>query len=174
MVRTQIPARFGKQTLTVRTGAFCRLLLTGRKPKIRRWPAYIMDIPLKIRLFSQKPGLLYERFLASGLNNPALMKGQCAKTARSKTSSVADKTKLNLPDGRNSPFLLIGRMIPAHVWQIIYLIHLRLRQRLGRRILNHKQLFPIRLHQTLPSKGIRVAVLNKKAFGILNFILLHL
>ena len=167
MVRPQVLTRFRKKTLAARTRAACQLFFTGRETEIRGGAAHIVDIALEIRLLGQKLCLLHQGFVASGLDDAALMEGQGAETACTETSPVADQAELDFPDGGHASKLLIGGMVVPHVRKSIYLIHFLLAQRLGRRILHHKQLIPIRLHQTFPGKRVRIAVLDIEALCIL-------
>ena len=75
--------------------------------------------------------------MAPGLYDPSLMKGQGAKIAAPKTTSIADETELHLRDCRDPALGLIGRMIRPAIRQRVYFIHFLLCQRLRRRILHH-------------------------------------
>ena len=171
MVRPQILTRFRKKTLAARTRAACQLLFTGRETEIRGGSAHIMDITLEIRLLCQKLCLLHQGFVASGLDDASLVEGQGAEAACAEASPVADQAELDFSYGGHASKLLIGRMVVPHVRKIIYRIHLLLSQGLGGRILHHKKLIPIGLHQTLPGKWVLIAVLDIKASGILPFVL---
>ncbi len=81
--------------------------------------------------------------MASGLYDPALMKGERTKTAPSKTSSVADQAELYLLYRRNSSILLVGRMIGPHIRIAVSTVHLRLALGAARRILHYFHFVPV-------------------------------
>ena len=50
-----------------------------------------MDISLKVRLLGKKLCLVYQRLMASRLDDPSLMEGQRAEAAATKAAPVADE-----------------------------------------------------------------------------------
>ncbi len=61
--------------------------------------------------------------MASGLNNPSLMKGQRTKTAPAKASTVAGQTEFNLLNCRYAPRFLVRGMKSSGVGKGINIIH---------------------------------------------------
>ena len=59
-------------------------------------------------------------------------------------------------------------MRSAGIGQIINSVHFSLRQRFGRRILDHEQLLSVGLCQTFSGKGICIGILYSKAFRIVT------
>ena len=133
-----------------------------------------MNVSLKVRLLCQKSGLFYKGIMTSGLYDPALMKSKGAETAGTKAAPVADQAEFYLPYGRNPSKLLIGGMVISHIRKGIYLIHLLHGKRLGRGILDHKQVVLIWFGKALSCKRIRIIILNKITFSIFQLICLHL
>ena len=153
------------------TCPFVHLFFAGRKTEICGRASYIMNITFKIWFFCQQLCLFYQRFMAPSLNNPSLMKGQSTKTTCPKASPIANKAELNFSNSRNSSFFFINWMIISHIRQVIDLVHLALRQRLSRRILHNIDSSLIRLYQSFSCKRVCIGILDKKAFGIVPFIL---
>ncbi len=73
-------------------------VFTCRCTEVRGRTANIMNISFEFRIFLRNvfASAISDSWL-SCLNDPSLMERQCAKTASSKTSSVADQTEFNLP-----------------------------------------------------------------------------
>ena len=111
--------------------------------------------------------------MASRLDYPTLMEGQCTEVTSSKAASVTDKRKLHLAYRRHSACLLVARMISPHIRKRIYLIHLLLRQWLLRWILHHKRRVVIWLYEPLCTERISIAVLYVKAPCKLPLILFY-
>ena len=102
-----------------------------------------MDIPLEIRLFCEDFGLLKQRFMAPGLDNPSLMEGQGTETASPKAAAAAGQTEFDLREGRHTSCFLIGRMPGTHKGQRVDIIHLCLTQWFCRRILHEIHIISI-------------------------------
>ena len=111
MICVQILTRRREQTLTRFTNAMLHLFFAGWMPEICCRTANIMNISFKVLIFCNFFCFFNQRFMTSYLDNSSLMERQCAKTASSKTSSVADQTEFNLLDCRNSAFCLVRRMV---------------------------------------------------------------
>ena len=111
--------------------------------------------------------------MASRLDYPTLMEGQCTEVTSSKAASVTDKRKLHLAYRRHSACLLVARMISPHIRKRIYLIHLLLRQWLLRWILHHKRRVVIWLYEPLCAERISIAVLYVKASCKLPLVLFY-
>ena len=124
VVRLKVPARFREQALAARACALCQLLVAGREPEVCRGAAHIVDISFKIRLLCQQLCFLHQRFMAPGLDDPALMEGEGAKAAGAEASPVADKAELYLADSRNTSKFFIGGMVIPHVWKAVNRVHL--------------------------------------------------
>ena len=137
MICLQILTGLWKQALLVHTGPVLQLLITGRRTEVGRRASHIMNISLELFVFCKSLCLIQQGGVASRLNNPSLMKGERAKAAGSKTSSVADQAELDLRDGRHTPGLLVRRMISAHIGKPVDKIHLFLCKRLCGWILYH-------------------------------------
>ena len=75
VVCIQIFAGLWKQTLPIGTHPFCLLLFAGRMTKICRRSSHVMNISFKILFRHIRFCLFYNRGMASGLYNSALMKG---------------------------------------------------------------------------------------------------
>ena len=123
MVRPQVLTWFREQALLIGARPLCQLLFTGRETEISSRPPNIMDISLKVRLLGKKLCLVYQRLMASRLDDPSLMEGQRAEAAATKAAPVADKDEFDLTDRRNTPGSLIRGMIASHIRQIIHIIH---------------------------------------------------
>ena len=114
VVRYQVLARLREQTLLCRAGTLCQLLFAGGLPEIGCRAANIMDIALKVRIFRHKLCLFHDRLMASCLDDPALMEGQCTEAASSKAASVADQAEFDLRVWPAlPPACLVDRMISS-------------------------------------------------------------
>ncbi len=165
VVDAQMFARGREQALPVLADAFRELLLAGRLPEIGRRPADIVDISFKIRLLRHQAGFLQDRFMAARLDDASLMEGQRAEIAAAEAATVADEAEAYLGDSRDASVLLIGRMRPPAIGQVIDIIHLLLCERLRGRILYHIDR-SVRLDKSPAGKRICIAVLRVKASGI--------
>ncbi len=166
MVNFQIRTGFREKALSVFADSLCHLFLAGRPPEIGRGTAHIVNISLKIFLPDHPLCFPQNGLMASDLYRPSLMKCQSAEITATETSSVAGKGKLNLRDRRHTASLFIGRMVSAHIGQVIDCIHLLRRQRRRRRILYDKDTVRILLDQRLANAWIGVAVLYLKTLRI--------
>ena len=173
VVNNQVGTRLRKQALLCRACSPCELLFTCRLSEIGCRSSNIMDITLKILILRDKLCLVNNRLMASCLDYPALMEGQCTEITASKAASVADERKLHLAYRRHSACLLVARMICPHIRQCIYLIHLLLRQWLLRWILHHKRRVVIWLYKPLCTERIGIAVLYVKASRKLSLVLFY-
>ena len=173
MVNFKIWTRFWKKTLPVHTYTVLNLFVTRSPPEISRRTSDIMYIPLKIRLFYHLLCFCYYRFMASCLQNPALMKCKCTKTAAPKTPSVACKTKLYFRQSRYTTVFLIHRVICPHIRQCIHIIHFKLCKRSCRRILHHIKMVVILFHKSARRNRVCITILYIKTFCILKLIILH-
>ena len=94
-----------------------------------------MYISLKLRVFGNKLSLIYYGLMTSRLYNSSLMESKCTEITSTKASSIANKRKLYFFDSWYAPILFIHRMIGAHIFDGIDIIHLLPGKRLLRRIL---------------------------------------
>ena len=170
MICVQILTRRREQTLTRFTNAMLHLLFAGWMPEICCRTANIMNISFKVLIFCNFFCFFNQRFMTSYLDNSSLMERQCAKTASSKTSSVADQTEFNLLDCRNSAFCLVRRMVSPLIRKRVNIIHLHLCQWCCRWILYYIQMFRIRFYKTFSVKCIRIQILCVKAAGIIHLV----
>ena len=112
--------------------------------------------------------------MASHLDNPPLVKGQGAEAAAPKAAPVAGEAELDLPQGRDSPLPVVGRVPGPHVGQIVDVVHLLSGQGSRRGILHHVALVSVILRQHFPLEEICILILDKKAFGVGPLISLNL
>ena len=133
-----------------------------------------MDISLELLILQETSGFFDQGFMASGLQDPPLMKGKRTEITSPKASPAADKTELHFRYGRDAARLLIGRMVRPHIRITVDIIHLHLTERLRRRILHHVQMLSVRLDKPLPRKWIRIAILRIEATGIQKLIASHI
>ena len=99
-----------------------QLFLTGWMTEIAGRTTHIMNIAFKIRLPDHLPGLGNDRFMASCLQNPSLMKCQRTEAAATKAAAVAGQAELDLLQCRHTTSRLVGRMIRPHIRQRIDII----------------------------------------------------
>ena len=86
VIGLQIFAGGGEETLLVGAGAVGQLLLTGGLAEICRGAADIVNIALEGRIFRHLPRLGQDGFVASRLDDAALVEGQGAEAARRRSS----------------------------------------------------------------------------------------
>ena len=166
VVRPEVGAGGGEETLPPGADAFGQLLVTGRGPEVSGGASYIVDVTLEIRVMGHLLGLSQNGVVAAGLDDPPLVEGEGAEGAGSEAAPVGHQAELHFLDGGDAPgFPVAGMVIPA-VGEVINPIHFRLGQGLLGWILHHK-FPPIGLSQPSGCKGVRIAVLDTKAFGIL-------
>ena len=111
--------------------------------------------------------------MASGLENPSLMKGKSTEITASEASSVACQAEFNLLQSRNTAQFFIHRMNPLCVGKGIYIIHLCLGQRLCRRILHNIASVSIKFCQWPGCERVCILILDSKTLCIGFLILLH-
>ena len=83
---------FRKEALLIFTDALFQLLFTGWMTEIGRRSAHIMNIAFKIRFPGKCLRFINNGFMAAGLNNSSLMKGQGTEAAAAEAAPVADET----------------------------------------------------------------------------------
>ena len=86
--------------------------------------------------------------MAAGLHDASLMEGQRTEAASAEASAVADQAEFYFRDRRNTTRCIVTRMPGSHVWKCVDIVHLFLRQRLRRRILDHIEAVAVRLNET--------------------------
>ena len=86
--------------------------------------------------------------MAAGLHDASLMEGQRTEAASAETSTVADQAEFYFRNRRNTTRCIVTRMPGSHVWKCVDIVHLFLRQRLRRRILDHIEAVAVRLNET--------------------------
>ena len=173
MIRFQIGTGRGKKALSVLTDALTKLFFAGGMSEIGRRASHVMNISLKIGLFKHFLRFPYERFMASYLHNPSLMKGQSAEITAAKTPSVTDKRKSDLRDGRHTARRLVGGMVSAHIRQVVDIVHFLHGKRRLRRILYHIKAVRIWLNQSFSRERIRILILCPKTVCIALRLRLH-
>ena len=164
MIGFQIAAGRRKKALPVRAHALFHLFCAGRSAEIRRRAAHIMDISLELGILRHVPRLQKKRLVASRLDNPALMEGQRTERTAAEAAPAAYETETDLRERRNPTGRVIRRMPSAHIGKPVDRIHLLLAQGPRRRILHDITVIGIRLRQPFSAEGVRVAVLDIKAF----------
>ena len=91
------------------------------------------------------------------------MERQRAEIASAKTPPIGGEAEFYLPDGGNPAEPAVHRVIIAHIWQRIDIVHLHLRQRHRRRILDDKGFAVIGLEHPVRGERVRVLILNPHA-----------
>ena len=103
-----------------------------------------------------------------------LMERQRAKAARAEAAPAGGQAEFDLRDGWNAAKFFVRRMERAAVWKIVDMIHLLLRKRLLRRVLDDEFMVAIRLNEPLGAEGVGVAVLDRKTLGVDARVFLHI
>ena len=155
----------GIQALTAAAGPLTQLLFTGRVAEIGGWAAYIVNVALEILVLDHQLRFPENGLMAAGLDNAALVEGQCAEGAGAEAAPVADQAEFDFLNGRNAAGLGIAGVPGAHIGKIVDGVHFLGGQRLLRRILDYIFL-AAGLRQAFGSEGITVAVLDPEALGI--------
>ena len=119
-------------------------------------------------------GFPEDRLLRAGLDDPPLMERQRTEAARAEAAPAGGQAEFDLRDGRNAAKLFVRWVERAAVRKIVDMIHLLLRKRLLRRVLDDKFMVAIRLDEPLGAEGVGVAVLDGKALGVDARIFLHI
>ena len=145
-------------------GAAHQLRVAGCPPEIRRRAADIVDVALEARQLCQQPRLAQDRRMTPALDDTALMGNNRAEVATTEAAALRDQAELHFLDCRYTACLLIDRMIRPLVRQIIHLIHLRLRERLRRRILHDAPLV-ILLREPASANGILLEIRRSERLG---------
>ena len=135
MVGVHVFAGRGEETLTAAASALCQLLFAGGVAEIGGGAANIVDIALEIFIYYHQLRFGKNAFMAAGLNNTALVEGQCAERASAKTTTIADQAELDFFDSRHATGFFVAGMPSAAVGKIINCIHFGGGQRLLGRIL---------------------------------------
>ena len=123
MAYCQVRAGLRKEALPVLTHALCQLLFTGGLMKVRGRPADVMNISLESGILRKQLRFLKDRFVAAGLYDSPLMKGQGTEITSAVTAPVTDKAEFNFLDSRNSACLFVHWMIRSLIGKVIYFIH---------------------------------------------------
>ena len=110
--------------------------------------------------------------MTPALDDAALMGNNGTEVATAEAATLRDQAELHFLDGRYAARLLIDGMIRPLVRQIIYLIHLRLRERLRRRILHDAPLV-ILLREPAPANGILLEIRRPERLGKRPFLRAH-
>ena len=110
--------------------------------------------------------------MAPGLDDAALVEGDGAEGAAPEAAPVGGEAELDLLNRRNAPGLLVAGVVGVLVGQVVGLVHLRFRQGLLGRVLDH-ELPAVGLDQGLGGEGVRVDVLGVEGPGIGGLVGLH-
>ena len=103
VIGLQIFAGGGEETLLVGAGTVGQLLLTGGLAEICRGAADIVNIALEGRIFRHVPRLGQDGFVASRLDDAALVEGQGAEAAAAEAAPVGDQAEFDLLQRRDAP-----------------------------------------------------------------------
>ena len=173
VVGDQVFAGGGEQALSCRARAALQLLFAGGLAEVRCRAADVMDVALEARRMRHALGFPEDRLLRAGLDDPALMERQRAKAARAEAAPAGGQAEFDLRDGWNAAKFFVRRMERAAVRKIVDMIHLLLRKRLLRRVLDDEFVLAIRLNEPLGAEGVGVAVLDRKTLGVDARVFLH-
>ena len=168
VVGDHILARLREQALPIRARALRELLFARGLTEVRRRAAHIVDVSLEVLLVRHGLGLAEQRLVAARLDDAPLMERQRAEAARAEAAAVGRETEAHLGDRRHAALLFVGRMIRPAVGQAVDPIHLLLRKRLLRRVLDDEFMLTIRLQQPPRRKRVGVAVLQIEALGVFS------
>ena len=124
-------------TFPVRARSFCELTGTRRGAEIRRRAADIVDDSLEVRKFRQQNRFPENRFIASHLDDPSLMRKEGTERAPAETPPVRHEAELDFTNRRNASGVFILRVIRPNIRQLINRVEFRFRQERRRRVLDH-------------------------------------
>ena len=119
-----------------------------------------MDVALEVRVVGHGLGLAQERFLAPGLDDPALVEVQGAEGALAEASSVACKGELHFLQGRDAAFCIIHGVCCTRVGKLVDLVELLGGKRLCGRILDSVDVMRIGLDERVREERIEVSALD--------------
>ena len=111
--------------------------------------------------------------MASGLQDPSLMKCQGTEITASEASSVARQAEFNLFQCRDPALFLIHGMNSFCIGKCIDIIHFLLRQRQCRRILYHISPASVKFRHWSGAERVRILVLYGKAVRVGLFVLFY-
>ena len=168
VVGEHVFARLREQALPVRARALRELLFARGLAEVCGRAAHIVDVALEVLLVRHGLGLVQQRLVAARLDDAPLMERQRAEAARAEAAAVGREAEAHLGDRRHAAAFFIRRMIRPAVRQGVDAVHLRLRKRLLRRILDDEFMLAIRLQQPPRRKRVGVAVLQIKALGVFS------
>ena len=146
------------------------LLVAGRAAKVCRRSAHVVDVALKLGIAREQLGLAHDRVVAAHLQHAALVEGQRAKRALTKTAAVGANGKLDLGKGRHAARRVVIGMPIACVGEFGHLVHLVGGERGRRWVLHHIDAVGVGLYQTMPGDGVHVLLLYVKAARVIELV----
>ncbi len=155
-----------REAAPVRAGTCCRLLLAGTDHELGSGATHIVDIALEVRVVGHGLSLAQERFLASCLDDPALMEVQGTEGTLAEAASVARKRELHFLQGWYASLALIHRVVRARIGKLVDLVELFCRQRLCGRVLDSVDVMRIGLDKRVGEKGVEVPALDAERLCI--------
>ena len=165
VVGVHILAGGGVEALPSAAGTLGHLLFAGRVPEVGGGAAHIVDVALEVRIFDHFFCLGQNGFVASHLDDTALVEGQGAEGAGAEAAPVGYQTEFDFLNGGDAPRLFIAGVIGTHVGKVVHRIHFGCGQGLLGRVLHHIFL-PVGLGQPLGGERITVAVLDFEGLGV--------
>ena len=168
VVGDHVFARLREQALPVRAGPLRQLLFARGLAEICRRTAHVVDVALEVLLVRHGLGLRQKGFVTARLDDAPLMERQRAEAARAEAAAVGRETEAHLGDCRHAAAFFIRRMIRPAIRQVVDPVHLLLRKRLLRRVLDDEFMLTIRLQQPPRRKRVGVAVLQIEALGVFS------
>ena len=157
VISHEILARLRRKTRLAAAGAALELAIARRTAEIRRRAADIMDVALESRQLRQNLCFAQQRCMAPALDDAPFVRDDRTEIAATEAAALRDEAELHLFDGWHTAHLLVDGMIRPHVRQIVDFIHLRFRERHGRRVL-HDTPFAILLGKPLAANRILLEV----------------
>ena len=170
LVDHHVLAHARPQAALVLAHAVLELLVAGGAAKVGRRSAHVVDIALKLGIAREQLGLAHDRVVAAHLQHAALVEGEGAKRALTKTAAVGAYGKLDLSKGRHAARRVVIGMPVACVGEFGHLVHLIGSERRRRRVLHHIDAVGVGLYQAMPGDGVHILLLHVKAARVVELV----